>query len=115
MHIACFPEYHDNTENGIRNLCFQKDFFFPQSEAAIKKPGRKDLGLIYSQVEANMAGAFTTNKVKAAPVMLDMKRIKSGKGQAIIVNSGNANACTGKRGMEDALVMAELVAHSLAY
>jgi len=91
-----------------------KGFLFSTVEAAIKKPGRKDLGLIYSQVEATMAGVFTTNKVKAAPVKLDMKRIRSGKGQAIIVNSGNANACTGKKGMEDTLLMAKLLAHSLA-
>ena len=90
-----------------------KGFLFSTAEAAIKKPGRKDLGLIYSQVEANMAGAFTTNKVKAAPVMLDRKRIRAGKGRAIIVNSGNANACTGDRGMEDALLMTDLVAGGL--
>lgn len=90
-----------------------KGFLFSTSEAAIKKPGRKDIGLIYSQVEANMAGTFTTNKVKAAPVMLDRRRIRAGKGRAIIVNSGNANACTGKRGMADALLMTELVASGL--
>ena len=75
-----------------------KGFLFSTAEAAIKKPGRKDLALIYSQVEADVAGVFTTNKVKAAPVKLDMRKIKSGRGQAIIVNSGNANACTGKNG-----------------
>jgi glutamate N-acetyltransferase / amino-acid N-acetyltransferase len=57
-----------------------------------------------------MAGMFTLNNVKAAPVKLAMKRIKSGKGQAIIVNSGNANACTGVQGMKDALEMSKLVA-----
>lgn len=88
-------------------------FHFSTAEAAIKKPGRKDLALIYSKVEANIAGMFTTNKVKAAPVRLDMKRIKGGRGQAIVVNSGNANACTGKKGMEDAAEMANLVAHGL--
>jgi glutamate N-acetyltransferase/amino-acid N-acetyltransferase len=60
-----------------------------------------------------MAGMFTTNRVKAAPVKLDMRRIKSGKGQAIIVNSGNANACTGKKGMDDAVEMTRLVADGL--
>jgi len=90
-----------------------KGFLFSTAEAAIKKPGRKDLALIYSKVEANIAGMFTTNKVKAAPVRLDMKRIKGGRGQAIVVNSGNANACTGKKGMEDAAEMANLVAHGL--
>lgn len=90
-----------------------KGFLFSTAEAAIKKPGRKDLALIYSKVEANIAGMFTTNKVKAAPVRLDMKRIKGGRGQAVVVNSGNANACTGKKGMKDAAEMANLVAHGL--
>ena len=90
-----------------------KGFLFSTVEAAIKKPGRKDLALIYSQVEANIAGTFTTNNVKAAPVKLDMKKIKSGRGQAIIVNSGNANACTGKKGMEDAIEMTKLIADGL--
>ncbi len=90
-----------------------KGFLFSTIEAAIKKPGRKDLALIFSQTEADIAGAFTTNRVKAAPVMLDMKRIKSGRGQAIIVNSGNANACTGKQGLQDATEMAGRIAHGL--
>jgi len=90
-----------------------KGFLFSTVEAAIKKPGRKDLALIYSQAEANTAGMFTSNKVKAAPVKLDMKKIRSGRGQAIIVNSGNANACTGKKGMGDAVEMTRLVAHRL--
>jgi glutamate N-acetyltransferase / amino-acid N-acetyltransferase len=90
-----------------------KGFLFSTVEAAIKKPGRKDLALIYSEAEANTAGMFTSNKVKAAPVKLDMKKIRSGRGQAIIVNSGNANACTGKKGMEDAIEMTRLVAHWL--
>lgn len=82
-----------------------KGFIFATVEAAIKKPGRKDLALICSEKEAVAAGVFTVNKIKAAPVRLDMKRIKSGKGQAIVVNSGNANACTGKQGMVDAMEM----------
>jgi glutamate N-acetyltransferase/amino-acid N-acetyltransferase len=90
-----------------------KGFLFSTVEAAIKKPGRKDLALIYSEAEANTAGMFTSNKVKAAPVKLDMKKIRTGRGQAIIVNSGNANACTGKKGMEDAVEMTRLVAHRL--
>ncbi|MEW6053913.1 MAG: bifunctional glutamate N-acetyltransferase/amino-acid acetyltransferase ArgJ [Nitrospirota bacterium] len=88
-------------------------FLFSAAEAAIKKPGRKDLALIYSTTEATVAGRFTTNNVKAAPVKLDMKNIKEGRGQAIIVNSGNANACTGRMGMEDAREMASLVARRL--
>jgi len=88
-------------------------FLISAGEAAIKKPGRKDIALIYSKTEANIAGAFTTNKVKAAPVKLDMEKIKSGRGQAIIVNSGNANACTGRKGMQDAAETASLTAKNL--
>lgn len=90
-----------------------KGFLLSAAEAAIKKPGRKDLALIYSETEAVTAGVFTINKVKAAPVRLDMRKIKSGRGQAIVVNSGNANACTGISGMRDAVEMAKLAAGSL--
>ena len=87
-----------------------KGYFFSVTEAAIKKPGRKDLALIVSEVESAIAGTFTTNTVKAAPVRLCMQKIRSGKGQAIVVNSGNANACTGSRGMKDARDMAAAAA-----
>ncbi|MEW6068457.1 MAG: bifunctional glutamate N-acetyltransferase/amino-acid acetyltransferase ArgJ [Nitrospirota bacterium] len=88
-------------------------FLFSTAEAAIKKPGRKDLALIFSEREANIAGAFTTNKIKASPVKIDIKKIKSGKGQAIIVNSGNANACTGRKGIQDSVEMTRIVADGL--
>ncbi len=91
-----------------------KGFLFSTVEAAIKKPGRKDLALIYSEREATVAGVFTTNSVKAAPVKIDVKRIKSGRGQAIIINSGNANACTGERGLRDANEMTVLIAQGLS-
>ena len=80
----------------------------------IKKTDKKDLAIIYSDREAAVAGVFTRNKVKAAPILLDMVRVKSGKGQAIIANSGCANACTGKRGLADAKAMAEIAARELA-
>jgi glutamate N-acetyltransferase/amino-acid N-acetyltransferase len=79
-----------------------KGFVFSTAEAAIKKPGRRDIALIYSEAPAIAAGAFTTNSVKAAPVKICIERMKSGRAQAIVVNSGNANACTGKQGMKDA-------------
>lgn len=81
--------------------------------AGIKKDGKKDLAIISSDREAVMAGAFTRNRVKAAPVLLDMARIKSGKGQAIVANSGCANACTGKQGLADARATAEIAATEL--
>ena len=90
-----------------------KGFKFSAVEAAIKKPGRLDLALIYSEVPAVAAAVFTTNKVKAAPVLMGMERVKNGFCQALAVNSGNDNACTGKSGMDDALETARLVAAGL--
>ncbi len=81
--------------------------------AGIKKSGKKDLGLIYSQVPANAAGVFTCNKVQAAPVILSRERVQSGICQAIVVNSGNANCCTGDAGIRDAGIMARLAAAGL--
>jgi len=82
--------------------------------SGLKKNGGKDLGLIYSEVPATAAGVFTKNLVQAAPVLLDRERIKSGKCQAVIVNSGNANCCTGEQGMRDAIAMAGFAASGLA-
>jgi glutamate N-acetyltransferase / amino-acid N-acetyltransferase len=90
-----------------------RGFSFSTAEAAIKKPGRKDLALIFSEKEAVITGLFTTNEVKAAPVRIDMERIRLGKGQVIVVNSGNANACTGERGIRDALEISGMVALSI--
>jgi len=88
-------------------------FLFSGISAGIKKDGKRDLGLIYSEFPAQVAGLFTTNAVKAAPVQLDMGRLKRGLCQAIVVNSGNANACTGIRGLKDAKRVASLVAKEL--
>ncbi|MCL0062017.1 bifunctional glutamate N-acetyltransferase/amino-acid acetyltransferase ArgJ [Thermodesulfovibrionales bacterium] len=93
-----------------RELYIPEGFLFSSVEAAIKGPGKRDLALIYSVVESSIWGMFTTNRVKAAPVRLCMRMIKTGRGQAIVVNSGNANACTGEQGMRDAVEMAELAA-----
>ncbi len=79
----------------------------------LKKNNAMDLGLIYAELPANVAGVFTRNKIKAAPVLLDQERIKSGTCQAIIVNSGNANCCTGGQGMRDAIHMTQLAAAGL--
>ena len=82
-------------------------------EAAIKKPGRLDLALIVADKPAAAAGVFTTNKVKAAPVLLGQQRLATGKAQAILVNSGNANACTGEAGMEAAAATSRRAAELL--
>src|SRR5210317_996877 len=88
-------------------------FKFSGVASGLKKNGQKDLGLIYSKTPADVAGVFTRNEVKAAPVILDMQRIVSGVCQAIIVNSGNANCCTGEKGMQDAIRMSQLAASGL--
>jgi glutamate N-acetyltransferase / amino-acid N-acetyltransferase len=81
--------------------------------AGIKKNNIKDLGLIVSDVPASVAGVFTKNQIKAAPVVLDMERIQSGICRAVIANSGNANCCTGEQGMKDAVRMAKAAAEKL--
>jgi glutamate N-acetyltransferase / amino-acid N-acetyltransferase len=83
--------------------------------ADIKGKGgsKKDVAVLFSRVPAAAAGVFTTNKVKAAPVLLTQERLQAGSLQAIVVNSGNANACTGEQGLKDATVMAEMTARAL--
>jgi len=90
-----------------------RGFKFAGRSAGIKKSGKLDLALIYSEVPARCAGVFTTNKVVAAPVVVTSPRIRIGSCQAILVNSGNANACTGEPGLRDALRCGELTAHAL--
>jgi len=81
--------------------------------AGIKKNGRPDLGLLVSDRPATAAGVFTRNRVKAAPVLIDMERIGSGVARAILVNSGCANCCTGEAGREHALTSIRAVAEVL--
>lgn len=77
------------------------------------KSKRRDLALIYSEEPASAASVFTQNVVCAEPVKLSRKHIKNGKAQAIVVNSGNANACTGEDGWRGAVAMAEKTAELL--
>src|SRR5512134_3385743 len=77
------------------------------------KGNKRDLALLVSTVPATVAGLFTTNQVCAAPVKVCVARVKNGTAQAIVVNSGNANACTGRQGMKDALEMAAITAQQL--
>ncbi len=82
-------------------------------KAGLKKDKGLDLALIFSERETAVAGVFTTNKVVAAPVILTREHTKNGRARAIIANAGNANACTGKAGFNDARRTAELVADKL--
>jgi len=89
-------------------------FRYNAVEANIRKPGRPDLGLIVSDTPARVAAVFTTNRVKAAPLLLDMERLASrGAARAILINSGVANACTGASGMVAARECSRLAAARL--
>ena len=79
----------------------------------IKKGDQKDLGLIYSKVPAKVAALFTKNTFKAAPLLINEERVKKGMAQAIITNSGCANAATGKEGHRDALIVSSALAREL--
>ena len=77
------------------------------------KGKKRDLALIVSDVPAKAAGMFTTNQICAAPVKLCIKHLRNNTAQAVIINSGNANACTGPQGLADALEMAALTSQAL--
>jgi len=88
-------------------------FRFAGVKAGIKQSKKRDIALIASDVPATAAAAFTTNVVKAAPVLVGIPRAAKGRLQAIVVNSGNANAYTGRHGLVMARRMTALVADAL--
>ena len=88
-------------------------FRFSAIASGIRKSGKLDLGLIVSDQPADCAGVFTLNQVIAAPLILTKPRIAKGKCQAVLVNSGNANACTGSAGLQVAEEISELLAGEL--
>jgi glutamate N-acetyltransferase/amino-acid N-acetyltransferase len=92
---------------------FVQGFKASSIAAGLKKNKAADMALIYSERETVAAGVFTTNRVKAAPVLLSMEHILTGKARAIIANAGNANACTGAEGIKNAGLTAEVTAREL--
>jgi glutamate N-acetyltransferase / amino-acid N-acetyltransferase len=93
-----------------------KGFYAGATYAGIKKKFQDtlDLSILYSEVTCAAAAVFTTNKIKAAPVILDQTKLQQyGKARAVIINAGCANACTGEPGMADAITTANLVGKSL--
>lgn len=82
--------------------------------AGIKStPGKPDVGLLVCDTPANAAAVFTTNKVVAAPVLVGREHVAGGKLRAVVVNAGNANACTGRQGLKDARRMCALAAEAI--
>lgn len=91
-----------------------RGFRFAGVSAGLKKnAGAKDLGLLVADQPAIAAGVFTTNRVKAAPVEVAQQRLRAGRLQAVVANSGGANCFTGKAGMKLALASCEIVADSI--
>jgi len=81
--------------------------------AGLKPSGKPDLGLLVSDRPATAVGIFTTNRVKAAPVQLTQRLVRRGSARAIVVNAGNANACTGRQGLADAKAMGAAAGKSI--
>lgn len=88
-------------------------YFATGVACGLKKDGKKDLAIICSEDSAAVAGVFTTNKVKGHSLQVTMEHIKTGYANAIIINSGNANACVGEQGYKDAKEMAAIAAKEL--
>ncbi|MFH1883887.1 MAG: bifunctional glutamate N-acetyltransferase/amino-acid acetyltransferase ArgJ [Planctomycetota bacterium] len=90
-----------------------KGFLAAAMQCGIKKSGKADLGLLVCPAGASSAAVFTTNKVVSAAVQVCKKHTRSSKTYAVVVNSGNANTCTGRKGIENAITMCSKTAHSL--
>ncbi len=109
--------YKISTVEDIAGLCEVKGFKLGAAACDIRNKNdfnRLDLALIVSDTPATAAGTFTTNDVKAAPVIVDMRHVEANKKvKAIVANSGNANACTGERGFADAIDTCEYVAKKI--
>ncbi|MCS7325450.1 MAG: bifunctional glutamate N-acetyltransferase/amino-acid acetyltransferase ArgJ [Anaerolineae bacterium] len=98
----------------MRTSTLPKGFHAAGIAAGIKKDNALDLALIVSEVDCNAAAVFTTNRVKAAPVLYDQQLMSAGhKIRAVVINSGCANACTGPQGLRDVETTAALVAESV--
>ncbi len=81
--------------------------------AGIKHKDKLDLAILYSEAPCIAAGVFTTNQIRSAPVILSQRHIARGEAQAVVANSGCANACVGEQGLADATEMAKLTATKL--
>jgi len=91
-------------------VCLPQGFLAAGVSAGIKRSGGLDLALIVSETESACAGVFTSNLAAAAPVLVSRERIKTGSARGVVVNSGCANACTGRKGYQHAVDMATVAA-----
>ena len=95
------------------NVCAPLGFKALGKAIGIKKSGRHDLAVIFSEVLADAAAVYTSNEVKGAPLIVTKNHLKNGKAQAVVVNSGVANVCTGEKGIKDAENMASMAAKEM--
>ena len=91
-----------------------KGFYAVGVQAGVRYAGKYDVALVYSQLQAQAAGVYTRNLVKAHPLYLTKRHLQNGLAQAIVINSGNANACVGEVGDQAALAMAQAAATAMA-
>ncbi|MGF1638891.1 MAG: bifunctional glutamate N-acetyltransferase/amino-acid acetyltransferase ArgJ [Cyclobacteriaceae bacterium] len=96
----------------IKNITNVKGFKCWGSHSGVKSM-RRDLAMIFSEVPANAAAVFTQNKVVAEPIKISREHVKDGQLQAIVINAGNANACTGEQGRQGAQAMVDTASESL--
>ena len=96
-----------------RGVTAPQGFLAAGIHCGIKKPGLLDLALVVSEQSGPIAGVFTNNQVVAAPVIVDRLHLRQGIGRAILVNSGNANACTGNKGLAAAKKTATVLARHI--
>ena len=95
------------------NVCAAKGFKAVGKIIGIKKSEKPDFAVIFSEVLADASAVYTSNKVKGAPLIVTRKHLKNGKAQAIVINSGIANVCTGEKGIKDAEEMAKAAGNEL--
>src|SRR5882724_9123511 len=119
----CWADLKNPFRQVAGSICAPRGFKCAAVFCDIKKLGtgkgsekgqKRDLALIVSDVPAAVAGMFTSNQVCAAPVKVSAKRAAEETARAIVANSGNANACTGRQGMKDAEAMTSMAAKALS-
>jgi glutamate N-acetyltransferase/amino-acid N-acetyltransferase len=105
--------YAMNKQKKNKTITSPRGFLAAGVRCGIKKSGRNDLGLLVCPAGAKAAAVFTTNKIVSAAVTVCKRHVKSSSISAVVVNSGNANACTGEKGIKDAIAMCSKTAQNL--
>jgi glutamate N-acetyltransferase/amino-acid N-acetyltransferase len=103
----------DTRGHPVSGVCAPLGFSAAGVAAGLKPSGKDDLAVVLSDTPAAAAAVFTTNQMAAAPIRVSREHVADGTARAVVVNSGNANACTGATGLEDARAMARAAAAAL--